>query len=226
MSIELSIIYDNVASKGFISGWGFATLIEKNGQRILFDTGWDGIALLKNLEQANIDPKTIEFIAISHRHWDHAGGLSTLLYETKRPMVFVPSSFSSKLKAEITKLGELRELTGREGTEIIPGIRTTPELETSDQTLTELALLIETTKGLVILTGCAHPGLEAFIKYGKKQGELYGVIGGFHGFDKLHLLKEYGLIIPCHCTQKKEEILTKYPETARECKSGLTFKLE
>lgn len=226
MATEVSIIYDNIGGKGYITGWGFSALIEKNGQRILFDTGWDGIALLKNLQQAKIDPETIEYIAISHRHWDHAGGLSTLLYETDRPTVFVPSSFSSKLKAEITKLGELRELAGREGAEIIPGIETTPELETGDQTLTELALLIETSKGLVILTGCAHPGLEAFINYGKNQGKLYGVIGGFHGFDKLHLLKECGLIVPCHCTQKKEELLTKYPETAKECKSGLKFKLE
>jgi hypothetical protein len=40
---------------------------------------------------------------------------------------------------------------------------------------------------------------------GVRFGELYGVIGGFHGFEKLELLREFHPIMSCHCTAQHSE---------------------
>ena len=61
-----------------------AFLIEAEGRRVLFDTGQSGTVLLHNLGLLGLDPQTIDAVAISHGHYDHAGGLPALL-EHLRP---------------------------------------------------------------------------------------------------------------------------------------------
>jgi 7,8-dihydropterin-6-yl-methyl-4-(beta-D-ribofuranosyl)aminobenzene 5'-phosphate synthase len=63
---------------------GLAFLIEKDGRRVLFDTGQSGTVLLHNLELVDVDPAAIDALAISHAHYDHTGGLAALL-EHLRP---------------------------------------------------------------------------------------------------------------------------------------------
>jgi 7,8-dihydropterin-6-yl-methyl-4-(beta-D-ribofuranosyl)aminobenzene 5'-phosphate synthase len=58
---------------------GLAFLIEEEGRRVLFDTGQSGTVLLHNLGLLGIDPATIDGLAISHAHYDHTGGLPSLL---------------------------------------------------------------------------------------------------------------------------------------------------
>jgi 7,8-dihydropterin-6-yl-methyl-4-(beta-D-ribofuranosyl)aminobenzene 5'-phosphate synthase len=58
---------------------GLAFLIEAEGRRVLFDTGQSGTVLLHNLRLLGVDPPIIDALAISHAHYDHAGGLPTLL---------------------------------------------------------------------------------------------------------------------------------------------------
>lgn len=46
----------------------------------------------------------------------------------------------------------------------------------------EIAIVVETNKGLVMLVGCAHPGIVNMIETVEKRfkKELYGVLGGTH----------------------------------------------
>ena len=66
-------------------------------------------------------------------------------------------------------------------------------------------------KGLVILTGCAHPGIVNIVKRAQQVSgisRVYAVIGGFHisstheGIDVARFLHEIAvkLVSPCHCT--------------------------
>jgi 7,8-dihydropterin-6-yl-methyl-4-(beta-D-ribofuranosyl)aminobenzene 5'-phosphate synthase len=80
----------------------------------------------------------------------------------------------------------------------------------------DCALWIETSKGLVAVTGCCHAGLINTLNYlrhvadGKK---IYAIIGGFHLLhasdhrlsETIHALQALQLevIIPCHCTGDK-----------------------
>lgn len=81
MTFRITILCDN--SVGPISGTlgehGFAALIEpSDGQPLLFDTG-QGLTLLHNAGRMNRDLSQVERVVLSHGHYDHTGGLMTLL---------------------------------------------------------------------------------------------------------------------------------------------------
>jgi 7,8-dihydropterin-6-yl-methyl-4-(beta-D-ribofuranosyl)aminobenzene 5'-phosphate synthase len=81
MAMRVSCVVDDAAqpSSSFWSEHGVAFLIETEDERVLFDTGQSGTVLLHNLELLGVDPVTISALAISHAHYDHTGGLPTLL---------------------------------------------------------------------------------------------------------------------------------------------------
>ena len=60
---------------------GFSTLIDLQdaGIRVLWDAGITQIALLENMRRMEIDPKTIDKIALSHGHHDHTAALTDVL---------------------------------------------------------------------------------------------------------------------------------------------------
>ena len=200
--MKIKIIYDNNAKKGFKSDWGFSCLIE-NKEKVLFDTGADSEILLYNMKQFNINPKTIDIVVISHHHQDHEGGLNGFLKINKKVEIYYPENFSKPTK-------------------ICEGIYSTGKLGTF---IKEQSLIIKTNKGNLIITGCAHSGLENIIDKAKQFGKIYGIIGGFHGFSKLEKLKGIELIAPCHCTQFKQEIKQKYPENYKEIKAGSVIEV-
>jgi len=79
MNIKLSIIIDNcVFSPGLKSEHGFCMFIETPKNKILFDTGQSSM-LIENSLKMGIDLKKITKIILSHGHYDHTGGLLSLL---------------------------------------------------------------------------------------------------------------------------------------------------
>jgi len=76
----------------------------------------------------------------------------------------------------------------------------------------EQALVIDTTRGLVVITGCAHPGVETMVLAAKRafKEEIYLVLGGLHLGGKssaqveqiIKELQRIGVqhVAPCHCT--------------------------
>lgn len=57
---------------------GLSIYIEVDGKRILFDTGQSG-DFIENAKQLNIDLKNLDYVIISHGHFDHSGGLERLI---------------------------------------------------------------------------------------------------------------------------------------------------
>jgi len=216
--MEIRILYDNQSKNGYKNGWGFSSLINTPKSKILFDTGWNGNILLYNMKVAGIRLEEIDKIVLSHQHWDHIGGINHLL-EHINPDIYLGKSFSLNLKNELGKRSNLIEVS--ETTQIAENVWTTGEL---GDKIKEQSLILETDEGLIIVTGCAHPGLESIIKKSESLGEIHAIIGGFHDFDDLKILKDIPLIVPCHCTSKKEEIKKIYPESTKECKAGTIFR--
>jgi 7,8-dihydropterin-6-yl-methyl-4-(beta-D-ribofuranosyl)aminobenzene 5'-phosphate synthase len=200
--MKITIVYDNEANPGLKSGWGFSCLIETE-EKILFDTGDSGENLIYNLKQLNIQPESIAAVVISHNHWDHTGGLKEFLKLNNSAKVFHPESFSKS-------------------TEISAGVHSTGAL---GKLIKEQSLIVNTGKGNVVITGCAHPGLENIIEKSRELGEIYGVVGGFHGFSRLEKLQKIELIAPCHCTQYKQEIKQKYPAQFKEIGAGSVIEI-
>jgi 7,8-dihydropterin-6-yl-methyl-4-(beta-D-ribofuranosyl)aminobenzene 5'-phosphate synthase len=218
--MKFTILYDNEARRGFKEGHGFSCLVE--GQKnILVDTGWDGHLLLSNMEKIGIKVKDVDSIFLSHNHWDHIGGLPTILaracYLNKNLEVFYPKWFSKNLKREVNARADLKETSI--AARIANDTYTTGELGND---IKEQSLIVKSEKGNIIVTGCAHPGLDFIIKKSRQFGQIYGVIGGFHGFDQYDILKGIHIIVPCHCTQHKTEIKKLYPHN---CEIGYAGKI-
>ncbi len=217
--MKLRIVYDNEAKGSLKSDWGFSCLIEADNSTILFDTGASSDILAYNMKQLELKRESIDVIAISHEHGDHIGGLDAVLHPEVE--VYLPRSFSSELKKRIAKqVAKVIEVSGPG--DITPGVHTTGELGLMTK---EQSLVLETEGGVVVLTGCAHPGLSNIVDAATYFGEVYGVIGGFHGFNKLKLLRGIKKIIPCHCTAHKKEIMAMYPEKVEWCGVGAVIVL-
>ena len=213
--VQITIVYDNTAVEpGLDAEWGFAAWIDYGESDILFDTGPGGPMLLGNLDQLGLDPAEIDMVIISHEHGDHTGGLLSLLQTGVQPLLYVPSSFSSAYKRLLSERTEVVEVEGR--VEILPGLHSTGELETilggSGGRLTEQALVIETSAGSVVITGCAHPGIVPIVRAAQRivTGDVALAMGGFHLLDKTasavdaaaSTLRELGVqqVSPTHCT--------------------------
>jgi 7,8-dihydropterin-6-yl-methyl-4-(beta-D-ribofuranosyl)aminobenzene 5'-phosphate synthase len=207
--VKITVVCDNkTLDPNLASAWGFACLV---GDDLLFDTGGDGRRLLSNMAKMGIDPAGIGTVVLSHAHGDHTGGLAGLLNTGVRPTVYVLRSFPQRFKADVRSLTTLVEVD--RPVEIRPGIHTTGEVGSR---LVEQALAVETVEGLVVVTGCAHPGVVEMVRRAKESvgGEAVAdvsvVIGGFHlgsasrrqveriitDFRNLGVRK----VAPCHCT--------------------------
>ncbi|HEC33875.1 MAG TPA: MBL fold metallo-hydrolase [Chloroflexi bacterium] len=130
-------------SSPFWGEHGLAFLIETEAGRVLFDTGQSGTVLLHNLEVLDLDPATIDGLAISHAHYDHTGGLRALS-ECVRPGIPLyanPDLFRGRFSRREGKLRSVglaltrEELAARftlrlsaAPQEIIPGVWTTGEI--------------------------------------------------------------------------------------------------
>ena len=222
--MKLTTVYDNevypeASVTGLTSEWGFSCLIDVSGEWILFDTGGDGSILRHNMERLGISPEDLATIVLSHEHWDHTGGLSDLLRTNSEAEVYLLASFSESFKNKIKN----PVVEVREPTQICDRVHTTGELGTS---MKEQSLVLETKGGMVVITGCAHPGIGAIMDAASGIGEICGIIGGFHGFSDYHLLNGVKFLSPCHCTQHLSEIVSRFPDAYHKNGVGRVFTFE
>ena len=214
--MKITIVYDNeVLKRRLTAGWGFSCLIDDD---ILFDTGGDGVALLHNMKELDINPSDIKAVVLSHGHGDHTGGLLELLEENQDLSVYALAPFSKWLKNEIPAKSRLVEVRGP--MQIRKDVFTTGELGTYVKEQSLICL----ERGVFVITGCAHSGMHNIVNAASKFGRIYGVIGGFHGFSDFGLLKGVKLISPCHCTSYKKELARAFPKQYVRCGAGLVVE--
>lgn len=163
--------------------------------------------LLGNMSKMNIKPAEVQNVVLSHEHNDHTGGLQALLSAGADPKIYLPPSFSSSFKNQFSKQAEVIEVVP--GQQITERISSLGEIQGSPP---EQALVIDSPRGLVIITGCAHPGVEKMVLAAKRQfhEQIYLVMGGFHlssasSNEVKRIINEFERIgvvhvAPCHCT--------------------------
>ena len=208
---DLSIIvsYDNNPYKERLTtAWGFSCVIRGTEKTILFDTGGDGSILVTNLEELGINPKEIDLVVLSHIHGDHIGGLPSFLRKNPEVVVYLPKSFPKGFKDGVKEYGaKVVEVQGP--LKICQEVYSTGELGTG---IKEQSLIIYTEKGLIVITGCAHPGIVRIVNKAKDlvKGDVLLVMGGFHlgGESKgeieniISSFRKLGVsyVGPCHCS--------------------------
>ena len=177
--LKFTILYDNYLHEpGTKPDWGFSCLIEGPEKVILFDTGTKPDILLHNVDHLGVDLKKVEQIVLSHDHHDHIGGLPKVLERNPNVSVYMPASFAYEIVRGV-ETKKAKVVSVDEPIEICPDVYSTGEMGVQ---IKEQSLIINTKKGLIIVTGCSHQGIVNILKRAKKLFDrpIYLVFGGFH----------------------------------------------
>jgi 7,8-dihydropterin-6-yl-methyl-4-(beta-D-ribofuranosyl)aminobenzene 5'-phosphate synthase len=208
-NLTLTIVYDNNPyDPALETRWGFSCYIKGAESTVLFDVGGDGSVLMGNMAKLGIDPRTVDAVVLSHVHHDHIGGLSRFLSHHSSVTVYMPRSLPPSVKETVRLAGaHLVEVHGPR--EICSNVYSTGEM---GGFIKEESLVIRTSKGLIVITGCAHPGIVDIVERAKEilKSDVYLVLGGFHlcwmdlsGVKKIITgVKRAGCkkVGPCHCS--------------------------
>lgn len=212
-TITISVIYDNYkVSDELKADWGFAILITGLSEVVLFDTGANPDIFETNFKKMKLDASSVDFLVLSHEHGDHTGGIPGFVRMKSNIPVIIPASFSGEFKKKMLRSG-LEPVIVNKPAQICESLYTSGEFAGP---IPEQALVFNTTKGLVVITGCSHPGIVEMLKKIKTDfnKNIYMVFGGFHLLQKsdkemegiIAGIKSLG-VIKCgatHCTGDKQ----------------------
>jgi 7,8-dihydropterin-6-yl-methyl-4-(beta-D-ribofuranosyl)aminobenzene 5'-phosphate synthase len=163
---------------------GVAYLIQAGDKTILFDLGFNRLGqeeplLLRNMQRLGLDLASVDFIVNSHPHRDHLSG-SNWRAVTGR---LAGKAFYSTIPLE--RLG-LDNRIVQQPQVLAPGVGTTGPLPVQlfllGYTLEQSLVVDVAGKGLIVIVGCGHPGIERILNRSSQifQRPIYGVIGGLH----------------------------------------------
>ncbi|UCF63976.1 MAG: MBL fold metallo-hydrolase [bacterium] len=178
-SIKINILYDNTVFKsGTTADWGFSCLVEGMEDTVLFDTGTQGAILQHNLNELQVDVSTVDQIVLSHNHGDHTGAILTVLGQHSDVVVNLPQSFDQMFIDRVINTGASVHLHQAPDS-ICSDICLSGEM---GQDIREQSLILDTDSGLVVITGCSHPGIVSILERARqiRKRPIYLVVGGFH----------------------------------------------
>lgn len=82
---------------------GLSFLIEAGGKKILFDCS-AGKAARRNAGKMNVSLKDVDYVVLSHSHYDHAGGYPDMLdHGVRAPLITGPHFFEEKYASDGNK---------------------------------------------------------------------------------------------------------------------------
>lgn len=247
--MKVTVVVENTASKdGMIPEHGICFWIEIGATKVIFDTGQGG-ALLNNARILGTHLEQAESVVLSHGHYDHTGGLKTVLQLSRNTKVYAhQAAFQPKFACNqygqsraigMSSMNEksVRKLAGDMiftigPTQIADSLFVTGEIprETefedtggpffldegctkSDPFLDDQALFFESSRGTVVLLGCAHAGVINTLLYIQQLTDgkpVHAVMGGMHLLSasraRMDSTIEYlsrinpDLLGPAHCT--------------------------
>ena len=94
MAVKITTLLENSPGEhlALIHEHGLCFFIETDECKLLFDTGQSD-SFLKNAEQLMLDPTQADYVVLSHGHYDHSGGLRSLVEKTSDFKLFMGKGF-------------------------------------------------------------------------------------------------------------------------------------
>ncbi|MDY6971476.1 MAG: MBL fold metallo-hydrolase [Thermodesulfobacteriota bacterium] len=273
----VTVVVENSAGKaGMIPEHGICFWIDAGATQVIFDTG-QGRALLNNADILGVYLGKAKSVALSHGHYDHTGGLKTLLHFTRNLKVYAhPAAFQPKFACNeyresrpigIPSMNEksMRELAGdviftTRPTRIADRFFVTGEIPRvtefedtgwpffldercirPDPFLDDQALFFESSRGTVVLLGCAHAGVIntlLYIRQLTRGRPIHALIGGMHLFSASRKRMDNtienlarinpDLLGPAHCTgtAATAELGEAFPQECFPCSAGTTVEFD
>jgi 7,8-dihydropterin-6-yl-methyl-4-(beta-D-ribofuranosyl)aminobenzene 5'-phosphate synthase len=211
--VTVTVIYDNyVHTDGMTPDWGYSVVIEGTGKSVLFDAGTKPDIFRSNFEKTGLNASAIDLVVVSHEHFDHVGGMPAFAEMKTGIPVIIPHSFAPAVTANLISAG-FSPILVKDAGMICKDLYTSGEF---DFPLAEQCLVLDTREGLVVMTGCSHPGIVMMLREIKEtfNKNIVSVFGGFHLMNKseremeeiISGMKELG-VIRCgatHCTGEKQ----------------------
>lgn len=106
--MEIITLVENYATKEGLKGeHGLSFFIKKDNCKILFDTGQTGI-LIDNAKKLGVNLEKVEYVILSHGHYDHTGGLESFLKINKKAKIILHQKSMEKRYSNST--GKIREI--------------------------------------------------------------------------------------------------------------------
>jgi 7,8-dihydropterin-6-yl-methyl-4-(beta-D-ribofuranosyl)aminobenzene 5'-phosphate synthase len=196
--LEIIPLYEEASgSPSFIQGHGVSYLIRTDSATLLLDVGNNPeespiAPFMQNMQALGIEWNDVSRIVISHPHPDHVGGAKAWQNHTVSignfdlpedlgdRLMFVPTSmtFKNAVHATVPTLPAPDVAT----TGVISYLEVFP-ISLFEPKGSEQALVVHVAgKGLVLITGCGHPGLEKLVERAETLYEqtVVGVVGGLH----------------------------------------------
>jgi 7,8-dihydropterin-6-yl-methyl-4-(beta-D-ribofuranosyl)aminobenzene 5'-phosphate synthase len=179
--MEITIVFDNYNHDPEIASlWGFSAFLQMSDQTILFDTGSNGPVLLKNIQTLGLNVKDINTLFISHPHWDHTGGVDSVIEHNQHLHIFAPDSLSKHLIDDLKSQAQDVTIISYQAAQLFDHVYSTGVMD--EDLIGEQSMIIDTKEGLVIITGCAHPGIVNIADKARQMldKEILLLMGGFH----------------------------------------------
>lgn len=176
--MKITIVYDNKAKPPLREGWGFSAFLELSGRKILFDAGADRLVLEHNVKALGIDISGVTDLFLSHPHCDHIGGLSYVLENAKAVRIWAPWVMEDYLRPRV-KAAKAELFLVKGPRNLWEGLWSTGPM---GRGIKEHGLIVATSEGPILFTGCAHPGVHRLAARAVSLvgEELRAVMGGFH----------------------------------------------
>lgn len=165
---KVVVVFDNrKVDTRLRTGWGFAAYVETPKRKILFDTGAGIDPLLHNSKVLGVPLDYLDWVVLSHRHPDHTGGLGAL---PRRIPVVVPGKGGVGGGHRVVENLGVQDLGGRAQVVLISGM------------LPEQFLVVPGDELVLILCGCAHPGVARIVEIATHRipDRKYLLLGGLH----------------------------------------------
>lgn len=101
MSLKITVLVENIDNpdQNLVGEHGLSLYIEYENYKILFDTGQTGL-LLTNAEKLHKQLNHLDYLIVSHGHYDHSGGVTSVLNQLTSPVTMCVGEefFESKYK--------------------------------------------------------------------------------------------------------------------------------